>query len=58
MPRVTAMTWADDDREIPAREVTGELTVREVSADWHQSFVDGVLVDPDTIRPVAEPAGR
>lgn len=62
MPVVTAMTWGDDDREVPAREVTGELTVREVSADWQQCLVDGVLVNPDTIRPVEddepEPAAK
>jgi hypothetical protein len=50
---VTAKTYADDDRELPAREVTGEHTTREVPAlGYTQHLVGGVVVDPATIRPV------
>lgn len=55
--RVTAMTFADDDREIPARKVSGELTKRTVSAlGYTQYLVDGVLVDPDTLSSKEEKA--
>lgn len=48
---VTAMTYANEDEQIPAREVTGELSTRRV--EWlnrTQCYVDGVQVDPETVR--------
>jgi hypothetical protein len=47
---VKAMTFADDDRELPPREVKGKLTSREVpTLGYTQFFVDGDQVDPETI---------
>lgn len=45
------MTYANKDEEIPAREVSGELTTRQV--EWMnrtQCYVEGVQVDPDTVQ--------
>jgi hypothetical protein len=54
MAIVTAMTYPDDDRELPARPVTGELTTRYVpTLDYTQQLVAGIQVNPDTIRPVS-----
>ena len=54
MAIVTAMTYRDDDRELPARQVSGELTTRYVpTLDYTQHWVGGVQVDPTTIRHVA-----
>ena len=54
MAIVTAMSYPDDDRELPARPVTGELTTRYVpTLNYTQYWVGGVQVDPATIRPVS-----
>lgn len=51
---VRAMTYANEDEEIPAREVKGELRTRRVEwLDRTQCYVDGVQVDPETVRAVA-----
>lgn len=48
---VRASTYANADEEVPAREVRGELHTRRV--EWlnrTQCYVDGVQVDPSTVR--------
>jgi hypothetical protein len=52
---VTAMTYADPDRDFPAQRVTGELACYWVETlQYWQYSVDGVGVDPSTIQPVEE----
>lgn len=53
--RVTAMTYASDEYDRPAERVTGELHTRPVPAlGYTQCWVDGVQVDPDTVRPAED----
>ena len=53
--RVRAATYANEDDEVPAREVAGALSTHRVEwLDLTQCYVGGVQVDPDTVRP-AEP---
>ena len=53
--RVTAMTYADDDRELPPKKVTGTLQLLYVSPlDYIKAIVDGVGVDPSTVSPEQE----
>lgn len=48
--QVSALTYTDDDREIPPHKVTGTLTTRYVGTlDYVQHLVDGEHVDPTTI---------
>lgn len=50
--KVVALTVANEDEEVPAREVRGVLTTHPVPAlDYVQCRVDGVPVDADTVRP-------
>lgn len=49
--RVRAMTYGNEDEEVPPREVRGKLATRYIDVlDYTQCSVDGVLVDPETIR--------
>lgn len=53
--QVVAETWADDDRELPAEQVSGELLQRDVpTLGYTQMLVGGKLVDPLTVRDVEE----
>jgi hypothetical protein len=50
---VEAMTFADEDDDIPARRVEGILTTHPVSwPEYTQCWVDGVQVDAATVRPM------
>lgn len=49
---VTAMTYASDEYDRPAREVRGKLERRKVeSLNYIQCWIDGVQVDPASIKP-------
>ena len=51
--RVAAMTYESPDNNLPSRHVEGRLTSRYVSSlRYTQCLVDGMPVDPDTIRPL------
>jgi hypothetical protein len=55
MAEVTAMTYRDDDRDLPPREASGTLVKRHVpELDYDQYLVDGVPVDPSTIKESAD----
>jgi len=52
---VMAMTYADDDRDLPPRQVRGELVTRYVpTLGYRQCWVNGIEVDPSTIKDVGE----
>jgi hypothetical protein len=53
--RVTATTYASDEYDRPAVRVTGVLATRPVeSLGYIQCWVDGVQVDPATVRPAED----
>ncbi len=53
MAQVTAMTFEDVDRDLPAKEVEGELHSTWVKAlEYAQCRIGNVLVNPATVRPV------
>lgn len=55
MAEVSAMTYPDEERDVPAQKITGILTKRDVdSLDYVQFLIDGVPVDPDTIEDVTD----
>lgn len=55
--QVRAMTYKDDDRELPPREVRGILQTRGVPIlGYTQCFVDSTLVNPATVQPLTSPA--
>ena len=58
--RVKAMTFENISEDLEPREVEGELTTRVVEAfdGYIQAFVDGVQVDPDTVKAVEEEEKR
>lgn len=53
--RVRAMTFGNEDEEIPPRPVQGELALRVVNAfgGYVQCWVKGIQVDPGTVEPIA-----
>jgi len=53
--QVIAYTYPDEDRELPPEKVTGKLQSRYVpSLEYKQYFVNGVMVDPETIERVED----
>lgn len=58
MAVVTAQTFADEDRDQPPREVSGEHRTRHVPAlGYTQHFAGDTLVDPATIETRDDAAG-
>lgn len=50
---VEARTYADPDRGTAAKLARGRLRIRrQTNSDWVQCLVGGVLVNPETIRPL------
>jgi hypothetical protein len=49
-PLVEALTYPDEDRDLPAQRVRGRLARRHVpSLDYVQCIVDGRVVQPESI---------
>lgn len=53
--KIRAKTYPDDDRELPEKEVEGELKRNRVeSLDYTQYLVGGVPVQPDTVQEITD----
>jgi hypothetical protein len=52
--QVTALTYDDLEHDVPPYEVQGILTARQLP-DRIQPWVNGVQVDPATVKPKEEP---